>query len=112
VLGTPESRCIARVLALERLQAQTSANEAEYARNLESIDTQACPEAFRDAFEDYLDAWTELDAIGSEPPGWIERAGTRMGLIASRDDRLRGIEEAWTAIERIAVANGVEAPAK
>jgi paraquat-inducible protein A len=112
VLGTPESRCIVRVLGLERLQAQTSVTRAEYAENLSSIETQACPEAFRDAFEDYVDAWTGLDTIGDAPPGWIERAGTRMGLIASRDDRLRDIEEAWTAIERIARRHGVEAPPK
>ena len=112
VVGTPESRCIARVLGLERLQAQASATQAEYARNLRSIDTQACPAAFGDAFEDYIDAWTELDAQREKTSGWIERAGTRMGLIASRDDRLRDIEEAWAAIERIARENGIEAAAK
>jgi paraquat-inducible protein A len=112
VVGTPESRCIARVVALERLQAQASATQAEYAGNLRSIDVEDCPEAFGDAFEDYIDAWTGLEAQRETPPGWIERAGTRMGLIASRDDRLRDIEEAWAAIERIARENGVEAATK
>jgi len=112
VVGTPESRCIARVLGLEQLQAQASATHAEYAGNLKSIDMQACPKPFRDAFGDYIDAWTELDATGDNAPGWIERAGTRVGLIASRDDRLRDIEEAWAVIERIALENGIEAPAK
>ena len=112
LIGTPESRCVARVLELERLRAQASATHAEYAGNLKSIDVRACPETFREAFEDYVDAWTELDARGDETPGWIERAGTRMGLIATRDDRLRDIEEAWTAIERAALEHGVEAPAK
>jgi hypothetical protein len=110
LLGTPESRCVARVLALERLQAQAGATPVEYARNLKSIDMQACPEAFREAFEDYVDAWAELDAASDEAPGWIERAGTRLGLIASRDDRLRDLEEAWAALERVALQNGVEAP--
>jgi hypothetical protein len=35
-----------------------------------------------------------------------------MGLIASRDDRLRDIEEAWSAIEDAALEHGVEAAAK
>src|SRR5688572_21508484 len=112
VVGTPESRCIARALSLEQLQAQASATRVDYAGNLTSIDAQACPKAFRDAFENYIDAWTELDEQGDKAPGWIERAGTRMGLIASRDDQLRDIEEAWTDIERIALENGIEAPAR
>jgi paraquat-inducible protein A len=112
VVGTPESRCIARVLGLEQLQAQASATYAEYAGRLKSIEVQACPKAFRDAFETYVDAWTKLDAQGDVAPGWIERTGTRMGLIASRDDHLRDIEEAWAAIERIALENGLKAPAK
>ena len=111
VVGTPESRCIARVLALERLQAQESATHAEYARNLKAIDAQGCPEAFRDALESYIDAWTGLDAQSDEAPSWIERAAMRMGLIASRDDQLRDLEEAWAAIERIALENGIRAPA-
>ena len=112
LISTPESRCVARTLEMEQLQAQASATRAEYASNLKSIDVRACPEAFREAFEAYVDAWTELDATGDQTPGWIERAGTRIGLIASRDDRLRDIEEAWTAIERAALEHGVEAPAK
>jgi paraquat-inducible protein A len=112
LVGTPESRCITRVLELERLQAQASGTHAEYAGNLKSIDIRACPEAFREAFENYIDAWTELDATPDKAPGWIERAGTRMGLIASRDDLLRDIEETWAAIERAALEHGVEAPAK
>jgi hypothetical protein len=115
VLGPPESRCIARVLALERLHAQTSATRAEYVAALKSIDAAACPESFTDAFASYVDAFAELDELdakGDEPPGWIERAGVRMGLIASRDDRLRDIEEAWGVIERVAREHGVEAPAK
>ena len=112
VLGTPESRCIARVLALEQLHAQQSATHAAYTASLKAIDARACPEAFMDAFESYIDAWAKLDAQGDEAPGWIERAGTRMGLLASREDHLRDIEEAWTAIERIALENGIEAPAK
>jgi hypothetical protein len=111
-VGTPEARCVARVLELEQLQAQASATHAEYAGNLKSIDMQACPEEFTEAFEDYIDAWTELEATGNEAPGWVERAGTRMGLIASRDDRLRDIEEAWSAIEDAALEHGVEAAAK
>ena len=111
-IGTPESRCVARVLELEPLEAQTSDTQAEYAGKLQSIDTRACPEEFREAFEDYIDAWTELDATSDEAPGWIERAGRRLGLIASRDERLREIEEAWAAIERAALEQGVEAPAK
>jgi paraquat-inducible protein A len=112
LVGTPESRCVARALELERLEAQTSATQADYARNLQSIDVRACPEAFTDAFEDYIDAWTALDATGDEAPGWIERAGRRMGLIASRDDRLRDVDEAWAAIERAALEQGVEAAAR
>jgi paraquat-inducible protein A len=112
LLGTPESRCVARVLELERLQAQASATHAEYASSLKSIDMRACPEPFREAFEDYVDAWTKLDATSEKAPGWVERAAMRMGLIASRDDRLRDIEQAWSAVERVALANGVEAAAK
>jgi paraquat-inducible protein A len=111
-MGTPESRCIVRVLELERLQAQASATHAEYAASLSSIDMQACPETFRDAFEEYVVAWTELDAQSDTGRGWIERVGTRMGLLPSRDDSLRDIEEAWAAIERAAREHGVEAAAK
>jgi paraquat-inducible protein A len=115
LVGTPESRCIERVLTLDRLYAQTSGAQDEYVHRLQSIDAGACPEAFTDAFEDYVEAWTKLDALdarGDEKQSWLERAGRRLGLVATRDDRLEDIEEAWAEIERVARENGARAPAR
>jgi paraquat-inducible protein A len=113
LVGTPESRCIERVLRLDRLSAQTSGAQAEYVGHLRSIQAQACPKAFTDAFEAYVEAWTQLDALdanGDDKPSWLERAGTRVGVIATRDDRLEDIEEAWAEIERVALENGIAEP--
>jgi hypothetical protein len=68
---------------------------------------------FATALEDYAAASSELEQLDAsgEPASWLERAGVRLGLLATRDDRLRDVEEAWAEIERIALAHGVRAPA-
>jgi paraquat-inducible protein A len=115
ILGTPEARCIERALELDRFHARTSAAQAEYVVRLRSIDAKGCPEAFTRAFEDYVAAWVELDALdasGDEASSWLERAGTRLGLVATRDDRLLDIEDAWASLARVALEHGVEVPAR
>ena len=115
IVGTPESRCIERVLRLDHFYARTSSAQADYVRNMQSIDATACPKAFTKAFGDYVAAWTKLEALdanGDRQPSWLERAGARLGLVATRDDRLEEIEHAWAEAERVAGENGVEAPPK
>jgi paraquat-inducible protein A len=115
ILGTPEARCIARALELDRFHARTSATQSQYVARLRSIDANDCPEAFRIALEDYVAAWDELDALdtnGIDESSWLDRAGVRLGLIATRDDLLLDIEEAWAEIERVALEHQVKAPAK
>jgi paraquat-inducible protein A len=115
IVGTPETRCVKRTLDLERLYAGTSATQSEFVAGLQSIVPANCPEAFRDAFEDYIEAWVRLEALDTdtgEEPSWLDRAAARLGLIATRDDRLADIEEAWDEIARIALDHGVTAPEK
>ena len=115
ILGTPESRCIERVLRTDRLYATTSASQSEYVVGLKTIEGPGCPESFGAAFGDYVDAWSGLDAIDAragEAPGWLDRAGALVGLVATRDDRLEEIEEAWAKIARVAAEHGVTAPEK
>lgn len=113
IVGTPESRCIQRVLRLDRLYARMSSAQTDYVAWLQEIETQNCPEDFREAFADYAEAWIELDALearGDAAPGWLERAGVLVGLVATRDDRLEDIENAWTEMGAIALEHGVDAP--
>jgi paraquat-inducible protein A len=115
ILGTPESRCIERVLRADRVFAATSGNPTDHVRGLRTIDAASCPEEFREAFDDYVDAWAKLvalDASDGEAPGWFDRVGALVGLIATRDDRLEDIGDAWAEVAKAAVRYGVEAPEK
>ena len=115
IVGTPETRCIQRTLRLDRLYAEMSGEQADYVGNLKRIEALACPEAFRDAFADYVSAWDKLialDAASDAPPSLLERAGARIGLIPTRDDRLADIEEAWADIARVADEYGIEVAPK
>jgi paraquat-inducible protein A len=115
IVGTPETRCIERTLRLDRLHAATSASQSEYVTNLASIDPVNCPEAFRDAFDDYIGEWRALEALDAgrdAEPSLLDRAAARLGLVATRDERLDDIEQAWAELSRIALEHGVTAPAK
>lgn len=115
ILGTPESRCIQRVLQTDRLYATTSVSQADYVAAIRTIDGPRCPADFRAAFDDYVDAWAGLDAIDAragDEPGWLDRAGALIGLVATRDDRLEQIEDAWAEIAKLALEHGVTAPEK
>ncbi len=115
LVGTPEARCIERALELDRFYAQTSDTQAEYVGQLRTIEARGCPDAFTSAFEDYVSAWTKLDALdanGAEKPSWLKRAGTRLGVVATRDDRLDEVDAAWKKIERAALEHGVTAPVR
>lgn len=113
IVGTPETRCVQRVLRLNGLYARASGTEADYVGRLRGIESDVCPEDFRDAFDDYVAAWARLeahDAGDDGEPGLLERAGARLGLIATRDDRLEDIQKAWAEIERVAQEYGVTVP--
>ena len=112
LIGTPESRCAQRVLQLELVNAAASRSEADYAISIGQIDATGCSEAFRLAFSDYAEAWRRLAAqpADADEPGWLERAGRRLGLMATRDDTLEEIEQAWAEVARIALEHGVTAP--
>jgi paraquat-inducible protein A len=115
LVGTPEARCIERSLELNGFYARTSVTPTEYVDRLRSIRAQGCPEAFATALENYAAALGELDRLdvgGEQAASWIERAAVRVGLVASRDDRLRDVEEAWAEIERVAHAHRVQVPAR
>lgn len=115
IVGTPETRCVQRVLRLDRFYAGSSSEQTDYVANLLTIDSANCPEDFRDAFEEYIEAWQELVALDEneeDEPSLLGRAAARLGLVATRDDRLEEIEEAWTEIGRVAQDYGVTAPAK
>lgn len=115
LVGTPEQRCIERVLRLDRLYARSSDAESDYANNLRSIESGACPEEFTDAFEDYIDAWQQLESIDSNDdaePSLLDRASALLGLTATREEALEEIEQAWTEIERVALEQGITVPAK
>jgi len=115
LFGTPESRCVQRALRFDRIYAAASGTQSEYVSNLQQIETEDCPEAFGDAFADYVEAWGQLEAIDADSdsePSLLERAGSRLGLIATRDDRLEEIEEAWADIGQVALEHGVTAPPK
>jgi paraquat-inducible protein A len=113
LVGTPETRCVQRVLRLDRLYAGTSAAQSDYVEGLARIDAEGCPESFNDAFADYVAAWEALIARDADgEPSLLERAGQRLGLVATREDALEDIEEAWEEIARIAGEHGVTAPAK
>ncbi|MGD8339662.1 MAG: paraquat-inducible protein A [Gammaproteobacteria bacterium] len=113
LIGTPESRCIQRVLQLDRVYATASNSEADYASALRGIEAGACPEDFRGTFADYIEAWEQLAAQPADAdaePGWLGRAGRRLGLIATRDDTLEEIERSWAELSRLALEHGVTAP--
>jgi hypothetical protein len=115
IVGTPEARCIERALELDRFYARTSDTQREYIDRLRSIQAEPCPEAFKSALGDYMTAWTKLDALdanGDTTPSWLERAYALIGLVATRDDRLEDIEEAWAKIGRVALEHGVEVPVR
>jgi paraquat-inducible protein A len=115
LVGTPETRCVQRVLRLDRLYARASGAQSDYVTNLRQIDSESCPQDFRDAFDDYVGAWEKLEALDADDdgkPSLLARAGARLGLIATRDDRLEDIENAWAEIGRIALEYGIKAPAK
>lgn len=113
LVGTPEARCIERALELDRFYARTSDTQTEYVDRLRLIRVQGCPQAFATALEDYVAALSELDQLeraDEQTPSWLERAGLRIGLLATRDDRLRDVEKAWAEIERVALAHQVKVP--
>jgi paraquat-inducible protein A len=115
LLGTPEERCISRVLRLDGMFAAASASEADYATNLAGIEAAGCPDEFSEAFDDYISAWQTLGTFSDgddAEPSLLERAGARLGLIATRDTTLEDIEEAWSEIVRVASEFGIEAPTK
>lgn len=115
IVGTPETRCIERVLRLEALYARTSPSQTEYVTNLRLIGPAGCPKDFRDALDEYTEAWEKLEAIdadGDARQSFLGRAAARLGLAASRDDRLDDIEKAWARIERVALEHGINAPRK
>lgn len=115
LVGTPESRCIQRVLRLDRRLAEASATESEYASSLIAIDSAACPAAFHEAFADYAGAWKTLASIDPEEasePSLLDRAGALVGLVATRESALEDVEAAWAAVDRVAADYGVEAPGK
>lgn len=116
IVGTPETRCISRVLRLDNLYAATSATQSEYVAGLGVIDTANCPDDFSEAFESYVAAWARLEtqdngAEDAEPP-LLVRAGAWLGLIATRDDTLEDIDDAWNEVAGIALDHGIDAPAK
>ena len=115
IVGTPETRCVQRVLRLDDLYARTNSEQSDYVANLQLIEFESCPVEFREAFGDYIEAWEQLDAIdedGDAEPSLLDRAGALIGLVATRDETLADIEEAWAEIGRVALEHGVTAPAK
>ncbi len=115
LIGTPEARCIERALELDRFYGRTRRTQTEYVGALRSIQTESCPDPFATALEDYVAAWSKLDELDARPddaPSWLERAAMRSGLVATREDRLRDIEEAWAEIEHVALEHRVEVPAR
>lgn len=115
LIGTPETRCVQRALRLDQTYARTTPEHSEYVARLAGIDTASCPEAFRDAFDDYVDAWSDLeasDARDGAEPSWLDRTRTLLGLAPTRDEALEDIEEAWAEIERVAREHDVKPPAK
>jgi paraquat-inducible protein A len=115
LVGTPESRCVQRVLRLDRLYASSTDAQSDYVSNLRTIESGVCPDSFRGAFDDYIEAWEQLDSIDADDvaePSLLDRASALLGLTATRDEALEEIEEAWAEIERIALEHGVTAPPK
>lgn len=115
IVGTPETRCIERVLQLDRLYAETSAAGQEYVESLQIIDTANCPKVFSDAFEDYVRAWQQLaaqDAAENVEASLLDRAGAWLGLIATRDGTLEDIENAWEEMAEAALEYGITAPGR
>lgn len=115
LVGTPESRCVERVLRLDRLYARASELEADYIAGLRTIESGDCPGDFQEAFDDYIAAWDQLDAIdanGDAEPSLLDRASEWLGLTATRDEALEEIEESWAEVERVSLGHGVTAPPK
>jgi paraquat-inducible protein A len=115
LVGTPESRCVQRVLRLDRLYASSTDAQSDYVSNLRTIDSAGCPENFQDAFDEYIEAWEQLDSIDTEgdtEPSLLDRASALLGLTATRDEALEDIEAAWAEIERAALEQRVTAPPK
>jgi len=115
IVGTPETRCVQRVLRQDELYARTTADQSDYVISLQSIESDNCPDEFSDAFSDYIEAWQQLDSIdenSNAEPSLLERASALIGLTATREETLEEIEESWAEIERVALEYGVTAPAK
>lgn len=116
LVGTPESRCVQRVLRLDRLYASSSATEDEYLAGLRLIDDSACPQDFRDAFADYVEAFDALAALPIEDEvselSLLDRAFALVGLGGSRAAALEDVEAAWERVTEVALDYDVEAPAK
>lgn len=115
LVGTPEQRCVQRVLRLDRVHARSSDAESDYAGNLRSIEFSGCPEVFADAFDDYIDAWEQLESIDTNDdtePSLLNRASALLGLTATREETLEDIEQAWAEIERVSLEHGITAPPK
>lgn len=115
LVGSTETRCVQRVLRLDQAYAEASASQPEYVDNLRGISSIGCPEPFRAAFADYVEAWERLeghDANDNEETGWLDRVGSWVGLVATRDDTLEDIADSWNAVARIALEHGVTAPEK
>lgn len=113
LVGSPGTRCVARVLRLDQAYAAASDTQTSYVSELNGIDTANCPEDFGDAFADYVDAWEDLAALEARPeqePSLLDRAVARLGLTPTRDERLEAIEETWNELARIALEHGVNAP--
>jgi paraquat-inducible protein A len=115
IVGTPESRCIQRAFRLDQVYATSSSSQTEFVRGLQLINLEACPEDFREAFADYTQAWHRLDQIdtnGDAAPSLLDRAGALIGLVATREDTLEAIAEAWDEISRIAREFGIDVPTR
>jgi paraquat-inducible protein A len=110
-----ETRCVQRVVQTDRAFAQGSASEADYVAGLTEIDLENCPEGFRDAFLEYVEAWEALSARierADNPTGIIDRIGAWVGLVPSQEEALIEIEEAWGIVTEEALTVGVVAPPK
>jgi hypothetical protein len=53
-----------------------------------------------------------MDTAGDAVPSLLTRAGALVGLIATREDTLDDIAEAWDEVARIADERGIDVPAK
>jgi len=115
IVGTPQARCITRVLQLDRAYAAAGTTPTGYVVELQAIDSAGCPDDFREAFAEYVEAWQALetlDTASDRDPSLLDRAISRLGLAATRDDRLKDIEQTWNELARLAREHGVNPPAR